>query len=364
VRQGVPSTSSTKCFEAFAAGLCIAIAVLSAPARSSACSCPSSAAAAVWPEDGAAGVPLDTPLVVWRYNQEGPTDLLRYSLTREDGDEVPLTITEILPPAFDGCGVGAMETLFLRAARSLDPGATYVLHSGGGAGSDASFTTGNAAFTAEADVEADLQYLLARPADCSGPDCVSLAEARIDLGARPEAPRWLVIESAATRHNRNAFTFWPEETQIGSSWQLSVALPPDDDCIDVRVYGLEGTPLFEQRRCEPDRCMLYEIQRGSDCGGPPFAGVDAAGVPHGSCDDPPDLGSTPGDDVVSPDDRTPREPEADAGADVGDMPHSSCSMGRTQRSASHAWLIAVAAAVLCRRRRTPMKKRASRSHDT
>jgi hypothetical protein len=238
----MPPLRDRRLITATSACVGLAIGILGVPASALACSCVPEGAATAWPEDGSSDVPLDTPLVFYRFGFTAPP---RYALTSENGDEVPLTVIETIAPAFDGCGVGTFETTFLRPAQPLEPHTAYTFEAEGNELADASFTTGEDTFTPEAMV-GELQYLLVRQPNCVGSNCRSLAEAHMELGAPVETPRWLVVESAAVQDNRNTFVFWPGATGVGSNWQLSVALPEHDSCIDVRVYGLEGVPLFEE----------------------------------------------------------------------------------------------------------------------
>jgi hypothetical protein len=310
------------------ASLCLGlVAIFGAPDEAFACTCPSAGAATVWPEDGATGIPLDTPLVLYRFESSGRTDVFSYALTVENGDDVPLTVTHTLAPAFQGCGVGTFETTFLRPAQPLEPETVYTLQVGDDPRFHASFTTGDGTFTPEPMV-GELQYLLVREPNCIGSNCASLAEAHMELGVRPETPRWFVVESAAAKDNRNAAMFWPEDDRMGTSGQLSVALPEHDPCIDVRVYGIEGTPLFEEHRCEPDRCVQYALWGGSTCGDPPHSGVDAARIADGTCEDPPILRRKEGEGIVYPDGRTYPDDATDAGTDWSRAASSGCSVGR------------------------------------
>jgi hypothetical protein len=320
---------------AIAACISVTISALWMPGRVSACTCPNSGAAAVWPKDGAADVPIDTPFVLWRYNLESSTDGIPYALTHEGGDTIPLRVTERLPAAFEGCG--AVETLFLQPESPLEPGTRYTLEVGAESRFGSSFTTGAGTFVPEPLMDVELQYLLVQPPDCSGSDCPALAEARVDLGGRPQTPRWFVLESASAEDGRNAFTFWPDDLSLSGSWQLSVASPAGTRCIDVRVYGLEGVPLFEEHRCEPDRCALFDRWGHSTCGGPPYSGVDASHVPDRTCDDPPVLGFRTGEGVVYPDGTTYPDERTDAGVHSNEVPNAGCSIGHPQHDFRVFW---------------------------
>lgn len=262
------------------------IAVL-APAPVAACSCAGDYGAyAQWPEDNATDVPIDTPLIIDHPSLRGSVDAVGYKLVDAAGKEVLLTETSRLPAAYQGCGQA--ELLFLRPQRPLEPNQRYTLvNVSSPGGFDKSFKTGEGRFSPEATIDAKVTCFQVKPTKkCSGPQCSSIAETYVDLGAKPTAPRWLVIDSAAVEDGHNEVQFSPNDTRVGSGWQLAVALPTDDPCIHVRVYGLEGTPLFETRRCEPDSCSRSDLRAFDSCGGPPTSGLDALGRQVGTCDDP------------------------------------------------------------------------------
>jgi hypothetical protein len=303
----------------------------------------------VWPKDGAERVPVDTPLVVSRY---GVPDEELYSLTSEDGAVVPLTRVERLAPPFgEVCGRGT--TYFLRPESSLEPNAVYTLRPATSSELGATFTTGTGTFTPEPFTAPELTYLHVEQPDCTRGACRTFAEARIDLGANPETPRWVTVESAAAEGGRNVFMFVPEDVNIGSAWQLSVSLPQDDRCIDVTVYGLEGAPLFEEHRCEPDRCVRYANWGQSSCGGPPSSTVDVERIPDGTCDDPPELRSVKGHGIVYPGEKLapdagPRAIDYDDGYD--------CHVAQPGSERGPAWWIVIGlglVASLARRPRLP-----------
>jgi hypothetical protein len=314
------------------------------PASASACTCPSSGAAVAWPVKDAVDVPLDTPIVVRRYNLSGPTDDLGYALIDAEGKEVPLVEAHRLPPAFEGCG--QEEIVFMRPENPLDPHATYRMTIDSDVDSEqqfgSTFKTGEMEFEPEAEIDAELRYLRVtqESKDCPVGQCLSLAEAYVDLGDRPKVPRWFRVESGGVDAGRNAFTFWPQDSRTGSSWELSVLLQDDDPCIDVDVYGVEGVPLFHERRCEPDRCARYSRWGQSTCGNPPSSGVDATRIHEGTCSDPPVLGFKVGTGVVYPKaSLTPKDSTARS---------SGCSATSTTAG---AWWVPFSAALLLRRAR-------------
>jgi hypothetical protein len=116
------------------------------------------------------------------------------------------------------------------------------------------------------------------------------------------------------RASCNAFTFWPQDSRTGSSWQLSVMLQDHDACINVDVYGVEGVPLFHEQRCEPDACVRYSRWGQSTCGNPPSSGVDATRIDDRTCSNPPVLGFEVGTGVVYP--KATPTPTPNAGHDT------------------------------------------------
>jgi hypothetical protein len=151
---------------------------------------------------------------------------------------------------------------------------------------------------------------------CIGPHCTDLATISVDLGHSPKLPLWLVIESEASVGGKNDWSFWPEgsfdapahDPQYDRSVQRAVALPPNDDCVDVRIYALDGSQVFADRRCAPNRCAIYDMRAAGPCGGPGSSLVDAERIAAGSCSDPP---------VLEERFETIRYPDEDAGVEVG-----------------------------------------------
>lgn len=245
----------------------------------------------MWPLPGATEVPTDTPLVVSRYNLAGSTERIGFRLIDADGAEVSLTEVNRLAPAYVGCG--ASETLFLRPARSLRAHAQYTLALADdmdpAQASGTIFTTSDVSFRAEASPPTTFDYLLVTEPSCDDASCFELAEARVDLGEAPREPRWLVVESAALEHGHNAHVFGVQGGETPAETQLSVAVLSDDHCIDARLYGVDGKLLWEQRRCQPDRCAHTDATTFNSCGGPPLSGLRATDVPPQSCNAPPTI---------------------------------------------------------------------------
>src|SRR5688572_10995123 len=86
----------------------LALCSTAATRRAHACSCPSITAATAWPLPDASDVPLDTPLVLLRMNNDGPLDVVSYALRDESGQEVALRETTRVPPAFIGCSAAEL----------------------------------------------------------------------------------------------------------------------------------------------------------------------------------------------------------------------------------------------------------------
>lgn len=269
----------------------VTIAGVAQPSMARACSCPERGGYALWPRNGERRVPIDTPLVFARYNLGGPTEAIEYELLGPDGSRVPLRESSRLPAAYIGCG--GRETLFLRPADPLEPNTKYVFRALPDAiadGDSVSFSTGDGERASpEPELNARLEYLLVTAPSCNGPLCLGLAEAWVSLEAPPRAPRWLIVESAALENGRSALVFDPADPRYEAGGQLSVTLPAGDRCIEAVLYGVEGTPLWQERRCEPDRCARTESVMFNFCGGPPYSGLKAPEVPAGSCDSPPTL---------------------------------------------------------------------------
>jgi len=354
-----------------AAATVAAVAIVPRVAR--ACSCAASFASIEWPRDGASDLPRDTPLVISHYDWSGGASALAYTLAREDGTTVALAEVERLAPPFEGCG--ANGTIFLRPVGLLDPGASYKLSlspaavtGGTGGRFTATFTVGDGTFTPEPVPDLQLLYLhVEGTTPCVGARC-GIAEIHVDLGAPTPEPRWLVVESAAVENGKNEFLFWPKAwSPQGNAYDrashVSVELPDDDRCVQIRLFGLDGMPLLDELRCEPDRCALSDIRSVSTCGGPAAAALDAARIPDGSCDEPPVIAWREGEGPLYPE---PRETAAPADeTDEGPVPASGgqglgCSVapgGADAGSAASFWLL-LAVGV----RRIARSRQRSRAH--
>jgi len=316
-------------------------------------------AAVHWPLNGASDVATDTPLVVWRYSVFRPTDTLSAVLRSSTGERIEWKESMRLTAAI---GCGPSDYLFLRPARALEPGQGYELSidtESGESLASSSFTTGDRPFEPEAAQSPDLQYLTVyQNASCTEARCAKVDEIRVDIGAAPARPLWLELHSDAPKTPMGGWTFWPEGTPGASTFiQLPIA-PSDDGCIRTRLYGIEGRALFDETRCEPNRCAVYARSAVSSCGGPPFTPVDAARLSERSCERPPELAGPTG--VVYPDDPAAQAVQ-DAGAATSgnttwtlpqrESRDSGCSVSRV-RSGGAAWVALVLLGLgLCRRRR-------------
>jgi uncharacterized protein (TIGR03382 family) len=298
------------------------------PRTARACTCPSKWGEVVWPLDGATDVARDTPLVIAHYDFSGEPSSFDYSLVSADGREIALSERQRLPAAFDGCGPDA--TLFLRPSELLDEGSVYTLSLTGFAPEAprdppaVTFTVGAGTFTSEPLQNVEVEYLhVEGTTECYSASC-GIAELWVDLGASIQQPRWLEVETAARLHGKNALRFFPVEwpataSRFDRQLQLSVELPAGDRCVQIRLYGLDGALLLDERRCEPDRCARSDLRSGSSCGEPRGSALDPARIPDSSCDNPPIIGWADGVGPVYPEPEPPGDeattpPEPSAGA--------------------------------------------------
>ena len=87
--------------------------------------------------------------------------------------------------------------------------------------------------------------------------CLALGEVAIDLGARPELPRWVVVHGGGATNNSNALMLSPERVDASSHaqdtysfrmlggycYRFFVVGDPGLDVIDVRVHRPNGALL-------------------------------------------------------------------------------------------------------------------------
>ena len=103
VCQSVPGACISRGFGLLAAAL--AATALAVPQPAVACTCASQAAGVRWPRAGAVDVPVDTPIVVFRYDfsEPGMRGRQPYLLVDADGNGAELAEITSLPPAWEGC---------------------------------------------------------------------------------------------------------------------------------------------------------------------------------------------------------------------------------------------------------------------
>lgn len=272
---------------------------LMAAGPAAACWCrPAPGASVLWPEDGALDVASDTAIVMWRHHGAGDPSLISLSLTGPDGQELELEETRHSSYVWQCSG----ETVFFQPKQPLVEGSSYVLTSrAGDTPRTTKFGVSATPRKPSSDITPEVTYLSvaadASHKHCHDRTCVDLAEIRVDLGQVPETPVWLFVRSQAAPYQYNEWQFSPDfrmdvaegEPDTRRTAQLSVHAPKDDPCVEIGVYGVDGRPLFEERRCHPDRCVVYGSRAGSPCDAPPQSQVDASRISTSSCDDPPHL---------------------------------------------------------------------------
>ena len=227
-------------------------------------------------------------------------------LRAHDGTEIALEQVERLPQTFQ-CDE---DIVFLKPNPELRPGMNYEV----GVKlvpSDAQlvkFATREKSPRPKAAATPEVTYLLVgQHPDCGPGQCNEIAEVRVELAHVLHEQTWLQIRSGATRSQVNRWMFSPhwlrapddiafpnvEREDPERVARLSVALPADDPCLDIALYGIDGLPLYEERRCEPDRCAVNKQRWSSTCGEPPSPGLEPLKLSPTSCDDPPVLDDPP-----------------------------------------------------------------------
>lgn len=262
--------------------------VASAPARACLCIDPP----LLWPEADSV-VSSNTAIVL-----RGAVHSVK--LLDPDGAELALKRTKHLPHAY-GC---LRELTFLQPERELEPGLEYtvVITQDGVKPHETKFSAREKTRRPEAAAPPELSYLLVKkhPAcDDQLGQCIDLAEIRVEFAQPLDEPAWLVVRSRALQFELNRWEFstntWsmppfgPELTEPQRVGQVSLMLPPDDACVDISIYGIDGQAFFEERLCEPDRCAVFQYRQSSTCGETPHSNLDVSRVPPGSCDAPPVL---------------------------------------------------------------------------
>jgi hypothetical protein len=188
--------------------------------------------------------------------------------------------------------------------------------------------------------------------------CLDLAEIRVDLGRVPETPIWLFVRSQASPYQNNEWQFGPElRTDIAEGepdnrreWQISVNAPNDNPCVDIGIYDIDGQALFEEQRCQPDRCAVYGARFTNLCNMPPRSLVDATRIAADSCDDPPHLEEGSKSELIYPAITPPKSARKERLPDCSALPPAAAS--------SNTWAIIMLALAACwsvQRRRRPLR---------
>lgn len=55
--------------------------------------------------------------------------------------------------------------------------------------------------------------------------------------------------------------------------------------VELTLYGVDGSVIFERELCTPDTCVLDDNRNLSTCGEPPSSGLDIDSLPLGGCDE-------------------------------------------------------------------------------
>jgi len=272
-----------------------------------ACTCPDGPSGYVsWPTDGATDAAADTPIVVLLTDHREDPEKIGISLEDEPGNKITLTETERVPASWKGCG--AAMVVFLRPARRLDLGTEYSVWFDLGSMQQrgATFTVGDHSFEPEPAIPAKVTYAAHYPnRACFDAECPAIANIQVELDAPPDRLAWLFIESSAERSGRNHWAFRPEATD--RTIVLNVMQGADDPCVNVRMLGREGRPLFEERVCQPGACSLCELIAGSTCGAPSYCSGTI------SCDAPAADAGAAHEDAGAPPPPAGARPERDGG---------------------------------------------------
>lgn len=276
--------------------LCALQLLAASPAH--ACTCIQSTEV-LWPVAGTS-VSADTAIVI---NVRPLTVVTRdVTLRTSDGTEIALKQVQKLQPPFSCEGT----IVFLRPEPELTPGMEYEVTVQYGPSIPPEvlkFAAREKSARPQAAAKPNVTYLsVAQHPDCEPSECYDLAEVRVELAHALDELTWLQVRSGADRFQINRWEFskrggfrypWtglenlPENLEREA--QISVPVPADDSCVDIAIYGIDGLPVFEERRCEPDRCAVYQQRLQTTCGEPPSSALDATRLSRTSCDDPPVL---------------------------------------------------------------------------
>lgn len=347
-------------------GFVLLLGVLQLVAASpvAACWClPAGNATVKWPQDGALEVAPDTAIVAWRnYAGDGRTGL-EVVLTGPDGEQLAIEEVRYAPEWWQCSG----ETVFFQPKEPLVEGSSYVASTHAGRDPkplhSVTFTVANKPWKPRAELDPEVTYLSLR-ADPSHRSCyagcLDMAEIRVDLGQVPETPVWLFVRSDATPYQNNIWEFGPEllldvaegEPDPRQVRQVSVHAPLDNPCVDIGIYGVDGKPLFEERRCQPDRCVVYGARFTNLCNHPPLSYVDASRISDRSCDDPPQLVESDKHEIIYPPIEAGAEQKSKRGLAKPNARLPDCSTLQPSAAATHVWplVLALVAGLLLRRR--------------
>jgi hypothetical protein len=254
----------------------------------------------LWPTAGS-DVSADTAIVIEArpdITEPNPYDV---TLRGPDGKEIALEEMRRLPRTFSCNG----DIVFLRPESELRPGMKYeVTMKKQDTEELVKFSTREKSRRPQAATHPDVTYLsVAQHPNCERGQCFDLAEVRVELEHALHERTWLQIRSGADRFQLNRWDFtagsWsaisrfdPEAEPMEDPervGQISVPLPSADPCVEIAIYGIDGHALFEEKRCEPDRCAVYQQRLQSSCVEPPSSALDPIRLSPTSCENPPTI---------------------------------------------------------------------------
>lgn len=269
---------------AVVAAIQLGAAIAAAPVR--ACSCAAIDGVMRWPLWDAIDVPIDTPIVAELQNALGDPSSVPVRLEDAGGAVIELIETRRIEQQSEP-SCWAHETVFFRPAYDLAAGAEYRLFVGNGEGR--AFTTGSRRYEPTEHAEPSIRYMhVGAPGSCAEmAEGCELAMLGITLDEPVADGVWLVMRSAAADDHENIWLF---RSAQGSNEKLatvlSVALPTGDPCLELGLYGVDGSIILERKLCTPDSCVRYGVRTNSSCDDPESAALDIARVPLGHCDAP------------------------------------------------------------------------------
>ena len=264
-------------------GVSIAASAMSPSAR--ACSCVYPETKLVWPEPGAEGVALDTPVVVAFEPPLAP----RAWVEDEGGERIELTEQRRLTGRAGACSPGA-HAVFVPSA-PLSPSTRYTVELGVGS----SLTPTQEPFALSAPDDSALQRAVVPPGEqlafSTGSQTGASDEPTIDAqlfsGVEPQwgerqSELWVRISSSEP-------LFVQARTDVDAALYLAKADAPfpipvgPAECVELAVSDLRGRSLTEQRFCEPRKCVPVQALFTSSCGDIPLGLTwqDWEAVPEG-----------------------------------------------------------------------------------